>query len=74
MPHDYLKDNLSPLHTILLFLYDQLPDKLYCCGHDNTHMYAKFNKIVLKRKVYFNRFSHKGILLAVTLTLEGVYS
>ena len=60
MPYDYLKGDLSPLQTRVLFLYDQIPDKLYCCVLANIYMSSKLTNLALKRNIYVHSFNCKG--------------
>ena len=49
-PEKYIKQGLSPLHSRVLFLYDQLKSKHHCLWMDNLYMSAQFAKRSINSK------------------------
>ena len=41
-PKNYVDNKLSPLHTRVLFMFDQLKEPYHHCGLDNLYISAKF--------------------------------
>ena len=44
----------------VLFLYDQLPGKLYRCGLENIYVSSKFSNIGIKINIYVHVFNRTG--------------
>ena len=49
-PEKYTKEGLSPLHSRVLFLFDQLKSKHHCLWMDNLYMSAQFAKTALNSR------------------------
>ena len=49
-PKKYIDTGLSPLHSRMMFLFDQLKEKHHCVFMDNLYMSALFAKIAINGK------------------------
>lgn len=62
-PEKYTKLGISPLHSRVLFLFDQLSEKFHDCGLDNLYNLAKFCKLAYnsRNKVKTFGVTRKGM-------------
>ena len=61
-PKNYVDNKLSPLHTRVLFMFDQLKEPYHHCGLDNHYISAKFTRAAFigKNKVMVQGVAQKN--------------